>query len=89
LFSPRSKQCRTYRWAAKEALLKATGVRTDGHEILIRSETGDTPVVIVSPAALAQARANGVAHAHVSISHDAGTAIAFAVAERIQAEKDI
>ena len=71
------------RFAAKEALLKALGV-TDGigwHDMEVISDAEGNPDIAVSGRAAEIAAARGIASLHVSMSHDAGVAIAFVVAE--------
>ncbi len=71
------------RFAAKEALLKALG-QTDGVRWLdmavVVDAEGDPDFVLVGRAAEIAA-ARGIARIHVSMSHDAGIATAFVVAE--------
>ncbi len=71
------------RFAAKEALLKALG-QTDGigwHDMEVISDAEGNPDIAVSGRAAEIAAARGIASLHVSMSHDAGVAIAFVVAE--------
>jgi len=71
------------RFAAKEALLKALGA-TDGigwHDMEVISDAEGNPDIAVSGRAAEIAAARGIASLHVSMSHDAGVAIAFVVAE--------
>ncbi|MDM4761450.1 holo-ACP synthase [Galbitalea sp. SE-J8] len=71
------------RFAAKEALMKAlgdaTGVRWHDMQV-VSNEHGD-PSLELSGAARALADARGVARVHLSMSHDAGLAIANVVLE--------
>lgn len=72
------------RWAAKEAVMKAlgTGLGTvDPHDIEIIGTDAGQPYVELHRAAATTAAAAGVSRIHVSISHDGGHAIAFAVTE--------
>jgi len=71
------------RFAAKEALIKALGA-TDGvgwHDMRVVTDDGGNPDLVVSGRAAEIAAARGIASLHVSMSHDAGVAIAFVVAE--------
>ncbi len=71
------------RFAAKEALLKALGA-TDGvswHDMRVVSDPEGNPDLAVTGRAAEIAAARGIASLHVSMSHDAGVAIAFVVAE--------
>ena len=71
------------RFAAKEALIKAlgesTGVRWHDMQI-ISDEHGNPDFELSGPAAEVAAR-RGVGSIHLSMSHDAGIAIAYVVAE--------
>lgn len=73
------------RFAAKEALVKALGDAEDVHwvDLEIASDaTGNPGFVIAGPlAALLERR--GISALHVSMSHDAGIAVATVVAERL------
>jgi holo-[acyl-carrier protein] synthase len=64
------------RFAAKEAIAKAIGAPggMSWQDATVRRVLGQQPVVEV--------RGTGVAHFHLSISHDAGIASAMVVAER-------
>jgi holo-[acyl-carrier protein] synthase len=71
------------RFAAKEAVMKALGA-TDGirwHDMRIVSDDEGNPDVALSGRAAEIAASRGIACLHVSMSHDAGAAIAFVVAE--------
>lgn len=71
------------RFAAKEAVMKALGA-TDGirwHDMQITSDDEGNPDVELSGRAAEIAAARGIGRLHVSMSHDAGAAIAFVVAE--------
>ena len=71
------------RFAAKEALLKALGA-TDGvswHDMRVISDAEGNPDLVVSGRAADIVAARGIGSLHVSMSHDAGVAIAFVVAE--------
>lgn len=71
------------RFAAKEALLKALGA-TDGvrwHDMQVVADAEGNPDLRVSGRAAQIAAGRGIVHLHVSMSHDAGVATAFVVAE--------
>jgi holo-[acyl-carrier protein] synthase len=71
------------RFAAKEAVAKVLGAPglpwTDAE---IVSEDSGRPRLLVTGAAAEAAQLLGIAHWHVSLSHDGGLATAFVVAER-------
>ena len=73
------------RFAAKEALVKALGSVDDVHWVdmsIVADATGNPAFVIDGPlAALLERR--GIASLHVSMSHDAGVAVATVVAEAL------
>lgn len=72
------------RWAAKEAVAKVfidtRGLAWHDCEIL-RGDRGE-PVIVVTGSVEQAARDRGIAHWHLSISHDGGMAVAFVVASR-------
>lgn len=71
------------RFAAKEALLKALGA-TAGirwHDMRVTSDPEGNPDLVVSGRAEAIVAERGISSLHLSMSHDAGVAIAFVVAE--------
>ncbi|RJX23099.1 MAG: holo-[acyl-carrier-protein] synthase [Ammonifex sp.] len=73
------------RFAAKEAVLKALGVGRDGvgfNEVEILNDTSGRPLVVLKGRAAAVAQSQGISRVLLSISHDAGSAVAFAVAEK-------
>ena len=69
--------------AAKEAIAKALGapVGMAWHDAEIVSEETGRPRFEIRGTVAARAEAMGVAHVHVSLSHDAGIASAVVVAE--------
>ena len=71
------------RFAAKEALIKALGESTGvhWHDMQIVSDSHGNPSFELHDAAEAIAVARGVTAIHLSVSHDAGIAIAYVVAE--------
>jgi holo-[acyl-carrier protein] synthase len=71
------------RFAAKEAFIKALGA-TDGlswHDMQVVTDKAGNPDLMVSGRAAEIVAERGIASLHVSLSHDAGVAIAFVVAE--------
>ncbi len=71
------------RFAAKEALMKALG-DTEGvrwHDMEIISDAEGNPEFALTGVAAEIARRRGIASLHLSMTHDAGVAIAFVVAE--------
>lgn len=71
------------RFAAKEAVLKALGA-TDGigwHDLRVISDGEGNPDLVLAGRAAAIAAERGIARLHLSMSHDAGVAIALVVAE--------
>ena len=71
------------RFAAKEALIKALGDAEDVHWVdmaIAADATGNPSFVVAGPLAALLAR-RGIAALHVSMSHDAGVAVATVVAE--------
>jgi len=71
------------RFAAKEALIKALGVSTgvQWHDMQVVADSHGNPSLVLSGAAKKLADERGVAHVHLSMSHDAGIAIAYVVIE--------
>lgn len=71
------------RFAAKEALIKAIG-HSDGvfwHDMRVMSNERGTPRFETSGELAAHLRERGVSGLHVSLTHDAGVAIAYVIAE--------
>jgi holo-[acyl-carrier protein] synthase len=71
------------RFAAKEALIKALGESTGvrWHDMQVVSDDHGNPSFELHNAAERIALARGVGTIHLSMSHDAGIAIAYVVAE--------
>ena len=71
------------RFAAKEAMAKALGAPygMGWHDAEVISEESGRPVLTIRDTVLARADALGVAHVHLSLSHDAGIASAVVVLE--------
>jgi holo-[acyl-carrier protein] synthase len=71
------------RFAAKEALIKALGA-TDGvtwHDMRVVSGSDGNPDLVVSGRVAEIVAERGIGSLHLSMSHDAGVAVAFVVAE--------
>ncbi len=71
------------RFAAKEALAKALGAPAGlgWHDAEVVSADSGRPSLVLRGTVLAAADALGVGSVHLSLSHDAGVATAFVVAE--------
>lgn len=72
------------RFAAKEATLKALGGNISGfawHDIQVRRPVGQPPVLELAGGAKQRAEEKGIDRWHLSLSHDAGVAVAFVIAE--------
>lgn len=71
------------RFAAKEALAKALGapVGMHWHDAEVVSEDSGRPLLEIRGSVAARAAELGVAHLHLSLSHDAGIASAVVVLE--------
>jgi holo-[acyl-carrier protein] synthase len=70
-------------FAAKEAVAKALGAPggLEWHDVEVRRDDSGRPVLAVSGTVAIAAAEHGIGRWHVSLSHDAGTAIAMVVAE--------
>ena len=71
------------RFAAKEAVIKAVGDPSGlkWHEVLVSKDSLGKPLVSTVGASAEFVAAKGISSLHLSISHDAGKAIAMVVAE--------
>jgi len=71
------------RFAAKEALIKALGDAGEltWHDMPVVSDPLGSPGFALRGTAAAAVAARGIARLHLSMSHDAGMAIAFVVVE--------
>lgn len=71
------------RFAAKEALIKALGDSTgvQWHDMQVVTDEHGDPSFDLQAATRAIAEARGIRAVHLSMSHDAGIAIAYVVAE--------
>ena len=82
LLKPRSLAAR---YAAKEALIKALGGSDGVHwtDIEVASEPAGRPVFSLSGETDATVASRGITALHLSLSHDAGLATAYVVAESL------
>ncbi|UCR88609.1 holo-ACP synthase [Mycetocola spongiae] len=74
------------RFAAKEALIKALG-GSDGlrwQEVEVVTDAEGAPSFSLSGGTAERVRGLGIGTVHLSITHDAGRAMAFVVAERME-----
>ncbi len=87
LFTPVERELRiaslAARFAAKEALAKALGAPGDLHwlDAEVTNEPSGRPVLSITGSIARRAAELGVAHWHLSLSHDAGIASAVVIAE--------
>lgn len=94
LFSPAERVLRprslAARYAAKEALIKALGGSDGVHwtEIEITPEASGRPWFTLSGTTEAAVAARGITTLHLSMSHDAGFAMAYVVAEALSPRDD-
>jgi holo-[acyl-carrier protein] synthase len=81
--TPRSLRSMAARFAAKEAFIKALG-GSDGvrwHDVAVISDGEGNPSIEVLGDLRAQLDGRGIDTVHLSLSHDAGIAIAYVIAE--------
>ncbi|MGV8973261.1 MAG: holo-ACP synthase, partial [Rhodoglobus sp.] len=71
------------RFAAKEAFIKALGDSTGvtWHDLRVESDHLGNPSLVLGAATQAIADAKGITAVHLSMSHDAGVAIAYVIVE--------
>ena len=71
------------RFAAKEALIKALGdsAGVQWHDMRVVNDALGNPSFALAASTAAIAEARGITDIHLSMSHDAGVAIAYVVAE--------
>lgn len=91
LFTPAEQQLKlrslAARYAAKEALIKALG-GSDGvywTEIEIASEPSGRPHFVLTGSTAAVVAERGITALHLTMTHDAGLAAAYVIAERTDA----
>lgn len=91
LFSPAERILKprslAARYAAKEALIKALGGSDGVHwtDIEVASEPSGRPVFALSGSTASVITERGITAIHLSLSHDAGLAAAYVVAEGVGA----
>lgn len=70
-------------FAAKEAVAKALGAPGGlaWHDVEVRHDDSGKPYLLATGTVAAAAVARGIVRWHVSLSHDAGTAVAMVIAE--------
>ena len=80
---PRPLRSLAGRFAAKEALIKALGdsAGVQWHDMQVVSDAMGNPSFLLLDSTRAIADARGITAIHLSMSHDAGIAIAYVVAE--------
>lgn len=81
--TPRSLRSMAARFAAKEAFIKALG-GSDGvrwHEVAVVSDEQGNPSIEVLGGLREQLQGRGIDAVHLSMSHDAGIAIAYVIVE--------
>jgi holo-[acyl-carrier protein] synthase len=81
-----SPQSMAATFAAKEAVAKVLGAPggLDWHDVEVRRDASGRPLLAVSGTVASAAVEHGIDRWHVSLSHDAGTAIAMVVAESLE-----
>lgn len=81
---PRPLRSLAGRYAAKEALMKALGDATGirWHDMIVVSDGEGQPSFVLSGQAAQRADLLEVTRLHLSMTHDAGVAIAYVIAER-------
>lgn len=82
---PRRVESLAARFAAKEALIKALGGSTGvaWHDMVVGADDQRAPSLTLTGGAAALAESRGVTAVHLSLSHDAGVATAFVIAEAV------
>jgi holo-[acyl-carrier protein] synthase len=85
---PRRIESLAARFAAKEAFIKAVGGSTGvfWHDMVVGADDQRAPSLLLSGGAAELASARGVGRVLLSLSHDAGIATAFVVAEATTAD---
>jgi len=80
---PRTPASLAARFAAKEALIKAFGDSHDfrWQDMVVHADEEGNPEFVLTGTVAAVAASRGITNVHLSISHDAGLACAFVVAE--------
>lgn len=82
---PRRVESLAARFAAKEAFIKALGGSTgiSWHDMVVGADDQRAPSLRLGGGAAALAGSRGVTDVHLSLSHDAGIATAFVIAEAV------
>jgi holo-[acyl-carrier protein] synthase len=82
---PRRVESLAARFAAKEALIKALGGSKGvfWHDMVVGADDQRAPSLALSGGAAALAASRGATTVHLSLSHDAGVATAFVIAESL------
>jgi len=94
LFSAAERELRPHslaaRYAAKEALIKALGGSDGVHwtDIDIASESSVRPVFSLSGTTAETVAGRGIDALHLSLTHDAGIAVAYVIAEARPREEE-
>lgn len=81
---PRPAECLAARFAAKEAFVKALGTGLQGMkwtDVEVRGSEGEPPRLVLHGGARTALEARGGARAHVSLTHEAGSAMAVVILE--------
>ncbi|PZU49101.1 MAG: holo-ACP synthase [Microbacterium sp.] len=95
LFAPRERALKPHslaaRYAAKEALIKALGGSDGIHwtDIEVAAEPGGRPIFALSGETDATVAGRGITALHLSLSHDAGLATAYVVAEGLDGNGEV
>lgn len=81
---PRPAECLAARFAAKEAFVKALGTGLKGMkwtDVEVQGSEGEPPRLVLHRGARAALEARGGTRAHVSLTHEAGSAMAVVILE--------
>lgn len=81
---PRPAECLAARFAAKEAFVKALGTGLQGMkwtDVEVRGSEGEPPRLVLHGGARTALEARGGARTHVSLTHEAGSAMAVVILE--------
>ena len=81
---PRPAECLAARFAAKEAFVKALGTGLQGMtwtDVEVRGSEGEPPRLVLHGGARKALEARGGSRVHVSLTHEAGSAMAVVILE--------
>lgn len=81
---PRPAECLAARFAAKEAFIKALGTGLQGMkwtDVEVRGSEGEPPRLVLHGEARKSLEARGSVRVHVSLTHEAGSAMAVVILE--------